>query len=146
MKKFDMEQCPILGMIQNQSLAQTSWRWNLWTPPRPPASKQLQIISWFHTNDISVHSSDPKFTHLIFRSHPDNLVCGWDPLNPPKSGPSDPNCLDHLTHFQPCFETIGFIILVIISLIDPHRLVLQNLDSGSECKCCHNHWIWWNIT
>ena len=29
------------------------------------ASKQLEIkISWFHTNDISVHSSDQKFTHL----------------------------------------------------------------------------------
>ena len=51
----------ILGRIQNQSLAQTSWRWNLWTPH---ASKQLEIISWFHTNDNSVHSSDPKFTHL----------------------------------------------------------------------------------
>ena len=51
----------ILGRIQNHSLAQTPWRWNLWTPH---ASKQLEIISWFHTNDNSVHSSDPKFTHL----------------------------------------------------------------------------------
>ena len=51
----------ILGRIQNHSLAQTPWRWNLWTPH---ASKQLGIISWFHTNDNSVHSSDPKFTHL----------------------------------------------------------------------------------
>ena len=31
----------------------------------PYASKQLEIISWFHTNDISMHSSDPKFTHLL---------------------------------------------------------------------------------
>ena len=52
----------IIGRIQNQSLAQTSWKWNLWTPH---ASKQLKIkISWFYTNDISVYSSDPKFTHL----------------------------------------------------------------------------------
>ena len=26
------------------------------------ASKQLEIISWFHTSNISVHSLDPKFT------------------------------------------------------------------------------------
>ena len=51
----------ILGRIQNQSHPQTSWRWNLYTPH---ASKQLEIkISWFQTNDILVHSSDPKFTH-----------------------------------------------------------------------------------
>ena len=52
----------------------------------PHTSRQLEIISWFHTNDISLHSSDPKFTHLpdatlfskehvISGSHPDNLVC-----------------------------------------------------------------------
>ena len=30
------------------------------------ASKQLEIpkMSWFYTNDISVHSSNPKLTHL----------------------------------------------------------------------------------
>ena len=28
------------------------------------ASIQLEKISWFHNNDISVHSSDPKFTNL----------------------------------------------------------------------------------
>ena len=28
------------------------------------ASEQVEIICWFHTNDISVHLSDPKFTPL----------------------------------------------------------------------------------
>ena len=80
----------ILGRIQNWSLAQTPWRWNLWPPH---ASKQLEIISWFHTNDISVHSSNPKFTHLPDANtacflknmwYPFNLVCRWDPVDPPK--------------------------------------------------------------
>ena len=34
---------------------------NLWTPH---ASKWLEIISWFHTNDILVHSIGPQFTHI----------------------------------------------------------------------------------
>ena len=34
-------------------------------------------------------------------SYPDNLVCGWDPLDPLKSDPSDPDNLGHPTHFQP---------------------------------------------
>ena len=41
--------------------------------------------------------------HVISRSHPDNLVCGQDPLDPPKSDPSDPDCPGHPTHFQPRF-------------------------------------------
>ena len=112
----------ILGRIQNWSFAQTSWRWNLWTPH---ASKQLEIkISWFYTNDISVHSSDPKFTHLyqiptlfskkhvISGSHSDNLVCGWDPLDPPKRDLSDPDCPGHQTHFQPWNKACNFTLRV----------------------------------
>ena len=88
-KIFDMEQCHRFlhswqntcrtGPLEDEVLA--------WTPH---ASKQLEIISLFHINDISVHSFDPKFTHLATRyqhalfseehvisgSHPDNLVCG----------------------------------------------------------------------
>ena len=39
--------------------------------------------------------------HVISGSHPDNLACGLDPLDPPKSDPSDPDFPGHLTHFQP---------------------------------------------
>ena len=28
--------------------------------------------------------------HVISRSHPDNLVCGWDPLDPPEKWPNWP--------------------------------------------------------
>ena len=111
-----MEQChSFLHSWQNtESVPCTDFlkRKSIWTPH---ASKQLQIMSWFHTNDISVRSSDPKFTHLrdantvsnehvISRSHPDNLVSGCDPLDLQKSDPSDPSdpdYPDHLTHFQP---------------------------------------------
>ena len=47
--------------IQNWSNTQNSWKWNLWTPH---ASKQLKVVSWFHTNDGSVHSPGSKFIHL----------------------------------------------------------------------------------
>ena len=113
MKIFlDMEQCHrfLHSWQDTEPVAPLHRRWNLWTPDHWHASKQLEIISWFHTNDISVHSSDPKFTHyqmsilfskehVIFRSHPDNLVCRWDPLDSPKK---DPDCPGHPTHFQPC--------------------------------------------
>ena len=53
----------IFGRIQNPSLAHSySYLANLWTPH---ASEQLEILSWFHINDISMHLSDPKFTHLL---------------------------------------------------------------------------------
>ena len=39
--------------------------------------------------------------HVISRSHPDNVVCGGDPLDPRKSDPSDLDCTGHPTHFQP---------------------------------------------
>ena len=71
--------------------------------------------NWFHTSDDSVYSPDqgsltyqmPMFfskERVIYyksRSHPDNLVYGWDPLDSPKSDPSDPDNLGHSTHFQP---------------------------------------------
>ena len=45
---------------------------------------QLEVISWFYTNDNSVHLSDPRYQmpmlfskdNVISGSHPDNLVCG----------------------------------------------------------------------
>ena len=90
----------------NLSQRQNFWRWII--------PKLRGIKCWFHTNDILVHLSDPKFTHLpdanivsiskehvISRSHPDNLVCEWDPLDPLKSDPSDPDCPGHPTHFHP---------------------------------------------
>ena len=39
--------------------------------------------------------------HVISGSLPDNLICGWDPLDPPKSDPSDSDCPGHPAHFQP---------------------------------------------
>ena len=81
----------ILGRIQIQSLAQT---WKLWTPH---ALKQLEIISLFHTMIFQcIHQTQSKVhsltrcqhlfskEHSISGSHPDNLVCRWDPLDPPK--------------------------------------------------------------
>ena len=64
-KIFDMEQChrflhswqdtepvPCTDFLKMKSLDTTCF-------------KLLEIkIIWFHTNDISVHSSDPKFAHL----------------------------------------------------------------------------------
>ena len=41
---------------------------------------------------------------LISGSHPDNLVCDETQLTRQKGDPSDPDCLGHLTHFQPCSE------------------------------------------
>ena len=77
MKNFDMEQC--LDMIwiwiwiswfstgyKTGSLHKLLEDENLWTPH---ALKQLEITSWFHTKDISVHSSDPKFTHSQMSNH-----------------------------------------------------------------------------
>ena len=67
-----------------------------------------------HTNDISVHLSDPKFTHYQIRllfskehvisgSHPDNLVCADETH---LSDLSDPDCPGHPAHFQPCTYSI----------------------------------------
>ena len=78
------------------------------------ASKQLEIISWFHTNDISVHSLDPRFTRLPvanivlkrtcdIRVASRNLVCGDEThLTLQKSDPIDSDCPGHPTHLQPC--------------------------------------------
>ena len=54
----------IFDGIQNLSLAQTSWRWNLWTPH---ASKQLEIINWFYTNDIfqCIHQTQSSITYQM---------------------------------------------------------------------------------
>ena len=53
------------------------------------------IVSWFFTNDSSLHSLDPRFTCLsdvnkenVIYYNPGhiqiaNLVCGWDLLDPP---------------------------------------------------------------
>ena len=42
-----------------------------------------------------------KNMHVISGLHPNNLVCGCDPLDPSKSDPSDPDCPGYPTHFQP---------------------------------------------
>ena len=64
MKTFDMEQCHrfLHSWQDTEPVPCTDFlRMKFWTPH---VSKQLEIINWFHANDISVHSSDPKFTHL----------------------------------------------------------------------------------
>ena len=101
--------------------------------------KSLNIISWFQ------HSSDPKFTHLatrcqhyifskehvISRSHPDNLVCRWDPLYPQNS---DPDCPGHPTHFQPCYPSyfINDQPLQLLRLL----LLLVSMLLGLKLKHC----------
>ena len=57
MKNFDTEQCHrFLHSWQDTELVPCTdfmkMNRNLWTPH---TSKQLEIMSWFHTNDISVH-------------------------------------------------------------------------------------------
>ena len=89
--------------MQNWSHAQNSWEWNLWTH-----------TPWFHTSDGSVHSPDPCKVHSLIKCYclflknlwsiknPGHIqIIWWDPLDPPKSDPSDSDSLGHLTHFQP---------------------------------------------
>ena len=61
----------ILGRIQNWSLTQTSWRWNLWTPH---ASKQLEINKlvshqWYFSAFIrpKVHSLT-RYLHCFLKN------------------------------------------------------------------------------
>ena len=42
--------------------------------------------------------------HVIFGSHPDNLVADKTYLTHQKSDPSEPDRLGHLTQFQPCLH------------------------------------------
>ena len=72
----DKEQIPCTEFLRMKSLDITT-------------SKQLQVVSWFHTNDGSVHLQDPRFTclsdtiilsienmtHQKSRSHSESLVC-----------------------------------------------------------------------
>ena len=49
------------------SIAQISQQWNLMQDTmHMHASKQLEVVSWYHTNDDSVHLPDPiaGFTYL----------------------------------------------------------------------------------
>ena len=118
----------------------------------PHASKQFVIVSWFHTNDIPVHSSDPKFTHLpdanlfskehvISGSHPDNVVCRWDPLDPPKSDPSDPDCPGHPTHalstLENTFEPADYMPSVLILWNLSHKLNKSKIQK-EMFKYIHN--------
>ena len=114
-KKSDMKQCH--KFLQDTELVlhkEFLWRKSLDTT----CFKTTWGSDCFHTSDGSVHSLDPRFNrlldapmmsfskehnncHVIYYksgSHPDKLVCGWDPLDPPKS---DPDSLGHPTHFQP---------------------------------------------
>ena len=113
----------ILGRIQNQFLAQTTWRWNLRTPH---ASKQLKIINWFHTIDISVHSSDPKFAYSP------NLVCGWDTLDPPKKGPNWPRLSGSSDPLSTLFCSICIITFT---------RAVNSYCSRTECWCAGKNYI-----
>ena len=62
------------------------------------------IFKCIHQTQSSLTYQMPTLSskeHVISGSHvhPDNLVCGWDPLYPPKSDPSDPDCPGHPAHF-----------------------------------------------
>ena len=126
----------ILSRIQNQSpCTDFSKMKTLHTT----CFKTAWEISWFYTNDISVHSSDAKFTHqiptlfsielVVSGSHPDILVCRWDPLDPPKS---DPDCPGHLTHFWS--GPVDFLTSKDDELVKTvEQLILANINWSLAC-------------
>ena len=78
---------------------------------KPLDTTCYKTVSWFCSNDGSVHFTRLR-VHSFTRQHhilkntwsiknPDNLVCGWDPLDWSKSDPSDQYRPGHPTHFQP---------------------------------------------
>ena len=71
-------------------------------------SHQWYFSTFMHQTQSSLTYQLPtpfSKEHVISGSYPDNLVCGWEPLDP---NPSDPDCLGHPTHFQPCLERARF--------------------------------------
>ena len=79
-------------ITQNQSLALTFWRWNVWSPH---ASWYFSAFVWPKVHSLS-YQMPTLFSkeHVISGSHPDNFVCGRDPLDQPKS---DADCPGHPT-------------------------------------------------
>ena len=71
---WDMKQCHRFNLQNTKLVPCTEFlRMNL-NPWTPHASKQLKVVSWFHTSDGSVYSPDPRFTHLsdanvFFKEH-----------------------------------------------------------------------------
>ena len=63
MKIFDMEQCH--RFLHSWQDAEPVPCADYGLKMKSLDAKQLEIISWFHTNDILLHSSDPKFTHQM---------------------------------------------------------------------------------
>ena len=105
--------------IQNWSKAQNSWEWNLWTPH---ASKlQIEVVSWFHTNDGSVHSLNQgsldyqmliifvilknmwSISYIEIRVTSISFSLWMTSIWPTKEWPniSDPDSPGHSTHSQP---------------------------------------------
>ena len=63
MEKSDIKQCHRFIRIQNQSHAQTSREWNLWTPH---ASKQLEVVTGFTPVVIQcIHQTQGSLTYQM---------------------------------------------------------------------------------
>ena len=63
MKNFDMEQCHRFFHSWQDTELVTCTDFLKIKSLDTICFKMLEKISWFPTNDISVHSLDPKFTH-----------------------------------------------------------------------------------
>ena len=107
-----MEQCHrfLHSWQDTEPVPRTNFlKMNLWTPH---ASKQLEIISWpmifrciHHTqNSLTQLCTSFKFQHCFLKNmqYPQIIQFADEThLTHQKSDPSDPDCLGHLTHFQP---------------------------------------------
>ena len=122
MKNVDMEQChrflhswqhtelvPCVDFLKMKSLDITCFK-TAW-------DNKLLSHQWYFSAFIrpKVHSLTRCPTlfsneHVISGLHPYNLVSRWDPLDPPKSDPSDLDYPGHPILFQPCSLLISCIL------------------------------------
>ena len=110
----DTEPVPCIDFLKVKSLDTTCFK-TAW-------DNKLVSHPWYFSAFIrpKVHSRSYQMPtlfskeHVISGSHPENSVCGWDPLDPSKSDPSDPDCLGHPIHFQ--LTVCGTIIIILFKL------------------------------
>ena len=138
MKNFDMEQClRILHSWWDTKLV-PAWRWNLWTPHalKQQAGFTNVIFQYIHQTQSSLTYQMPTLfskEHVISWSHPYNLVCRWDPLDPLKKWPKWPRLsgssypLSTLIHKTTDYTTqIYKICIALYSLFDSYFMSLQS--------------------
>ena len=102
------------------------------------------IFQCIHQTKISLIYQMPILfskEYVISGSHPDNLVCRWDPLDPPKSDPSDSDCPGHLTYFQPCYRCSRVTRHWVSSRFEPISYALRTayyaFEQGSKNQSCY---------